>query len=113
MYKAYDEKNDSPIVRTFIYMLSLIFIVLVMFILFFKEILQKLDVRLEGDFDNSLFFWLLLVCIISTITYLLFTRKNFSYYEENFSHRTTLNRRIKLWMLISFPFIFLFLSFLI
>ena len=44
----------------------------------------------------------------SLFSFLRFSRTPFHCYKQRFSGHTTLNRRVKMWMLIVLPFAFLF-----
>ncbi|PWG77953.1 hypothetical protein DDR33_24795 [Pararcticibacter amylolyticus] len=113
MYKAYDNKNDSPIRRTFMYMSLLIFYLVAVLLLFVKKILEKINFSINNKIDNSPFFWIAIAISVCLLTYLTYTRKDFSYFENKFSNCVELNKRIRLWMLIAFPFVLLFFSFFI
>lgn len=113
MYKAYDAKNNSPIRRTFMYMSLLNFYIVSIMLLFIKKVLEKGHFLGNLEIDKNLLFWFVLAIGVCIAIHLMFSRKSFNYFEGKFSKYVELNSRIKLWMLIAFPFVLLFLSFFI
>ena len=49
MYKAYDDKNDSPLRRTFMYMSLLNFYLVTIVLFFLRKILEKIGILLNTE----------------------------------------------------------------
>lgn len=112
MYKAYSEKNDSPIFRTFMYITLFQFLIIGALIIYIEKLLIIWNIFSEEyiyRIKHSYFFWGTIIFSIFLFTYLALIRKPYSYYSDEFS-QYSLNRYIKVWMLIVFPFLFFFLS---
>lgn len=113
MYNAYSEKNDSPVFRTFMYMTLVQFFIVGAFLIYLEKLLIVGNVLSEIDIDNikhSYIFWGAIILAIFLFTYMYFFRRDVSYYEDMFSHCHSLNRTVKIWMLIVFPFLVFFIS---
>jgi len=113
MYNAYNEKGDSPILRTFMYMTLLYFFIAVSVILCFEKVLIINNILSETAIDNikrSYVFWTGLTSGIFLFTYFSYCRRSLDYYEMTFSRWDIANKYIKIWMLIVLPFLILFLS---
>lgn len=113
MYAAYTKKNDSPILRTFMYV-SLVMFFIVMIILIYLDKILSMSNGLSNEYlyeiRHSKIFLGTVILSILLFTYFRFTRKDFSYYEERYSKCHSLNKSIKVWMLVVFPVPFFFLS---
>lgn len=112
MYKAYSEKNDSPIFRVFMYITFFELLIVGVLIIFIGKLLTMWDILSEGylyRIKQSYGFWGVIIFSIFLFTYLTLMRKSYSYYSDKFS-QCSLNKYIKVWMLIVFPFLFFFLS---
>ena len=113
MYKAYHERNDTPVSRAFMYMTLVFFFIVGVFLIYLEKLLIIGNILSENEIyriKHSYFFGGILILVIFLFTYVYFSRKDISYYEHRFSKCNFLNRHIKIWMLIVFPFIFFFLS---
>lgn len=113
MYNAYSEKNDNPVFRTFMYMTLVQFFLVGAFLIFLEKFLIVGNVLSEIDVDTikrSSIFWGAIILAIFVFTHMYFFRREASYYEDMFSHCHTLNRTVKIWMLIVFPFLVFFIS---
>ncbi|AIM36893.1 hypothetical protein KO02_09460 [Sphingobacterium sp. ML3W] len=112
MYKAYDEKNDSPVTRSFMYLTLVQLFILIPLIIYLEKLLIISNIFPEififKIIKSNLFFFAIII-LIFLYTYLMFTRKPFSYYLDKFS-QSAINKYVKIWMLIVFPFLFLFLT---
>lgn len=113
MYQAYTDKNDSPLLRTFMYV-SIVMYFFVMVVLIYLDRLLALsnnvfEVRLHAIRHSNIFVGTIIISIL-LFTYFRFTKKDFSYYEEKYSKCHSLNKSVKLWMLVVCPFLFFFLS---
>jgi len=113
MYKAYDEKEDSPILRTFIYISLLVFFIIGSFFIHLEKLISFCHIILPFDLSsvmNSPVFWLALIFLDFFLTYLFFFRKSINDYEKRFLTYHVLNKYVKIWMLIILPFLILFVS---
>ena len=110
MFKAYEEKNDSPFVRTFLYIGLLNFCIFGTGIVFVEKILIRLNIIDNFYFKKTPLFWMISIFIILVFNYILFFRSDLHKNEELFNNRVYLNKFVKLWMLIPLPFLILFLS---
>lgn len=113
MFVAYTKKNDSPVMRTFMYLSMVIFYILAVIFIYLDKILGDCNVLSENtskEISHSKVFWGIYIIFTLLFTYFRFTRKGFSYYEERYAKCDTLNKSIKIWMLVAFPFLFFFLS---
>lgn len=109
MYKAYDEKNDRPAFRTFMYISLFHFFIGGLGILYIERILELFYMKNMTLLHKSpIIFNIVFFVVISLYTYLVYSRKSFQYYECLFANKTWLNTHIKLWMIIVMPFIILF-----
>ena len=112
MYKAYSDKNDSPLFRTFMYMTLVQFFIVGAILIYLEKILvtyNALSQSYVNEIKQSYFFWGIIILSILLFTFFYFSRKSFSYYEGKFSKYYSLNKLIKIWMIIALPF-FLFFS---
>ncbi len=107
MYKAYEAKNDSPFFRSVIYVSILQLFTFAIIYLYTKEVLLRTDSIKELDFEKPIYVWLIAALILIG-NFIYYSRISFAEFENKFENRFTLNRRVKLWMLIVLPFIFLF-----
>lgn len=112
MYKAYEAKNDSPFLRSLIYISILKMFILAVLFLYLKGTILRLNNIEELNFEKPIHVWSA-AGIILLINYLFYSRLNINNLEELFGRCYKLNRRIKLWMLIVLPFLFLFGALLI
>ncbi|MFT4092862.1 MAG: hypothetical protein QM640_04425 [Niabella sp.] len=113
MYAAYTKKNDSPVMRTFMYVSLVIYLILAVLIIYLDQILTVCNVLSEEtskEIRRSKVFWGVYILFTLLFTYFRFTRKDFSYYEKKYSKCYSLNKSVKIWMLVAFPFLFFFLS---
>lgn len=113
MYNAYTEKNDSPLFRTFMYMALVQFVLVVVLIIFIEKFLVIGGVFSDKsivEVKRSYMFWATIFLSIFIITYFGFSRKGIPYYEARFDKCYSLNRTVRIWMLVVLPFMFLFLS---
>lgn len=110
MYKAYLDKNDSPISRTFMYMTFFIYCIIAIVSIFVEKIILKLNLQIDTNFVENHYTWIFLFVIDCVSVYLLFSIKNFCYYEDKFLNCHKINKIVKLWMLIILPFFFFFFS---
>lgn len=113
MYVAYTKKNDSPVMRTFMYVSLVIYLILVVLIIYLDQILIVCNVLSQETskmIRHSKIFWVMYTLFTLLFTYFRFTRRDFSYYEERYAKCYTLNKLVKIWMLVAFPFLFFFLS---
>lgn len=108
MCQACAARNDDPGVRTFQYVsLALLFVLLGSWLLV-EPCLGTGAAQSANWATHRPWFWVLLLGGVLLFTFLRFSRTPFHFYEQRFSGHTTLNRRVKLWMLIVLPFAFLF-----
>jgi len=113
MYIAYTKKKDSPVLRTFMYVSLVMYLILAVFIIYLDQILIVCNVLSEEtskEFRHSKIFWGIYILFTLLFTYFRFTRKDFSYYEKRYSTCHSLNKSVKIWMFAAFPFLFFFLS---
>ena len=113
MYNAYSEKNESPFFRTFMYMALVQFVLVIVLIIFIEKLLVMGGVFSDEVIDEikrSYVFWTIIFLSIFTITYFGFSKKGIPYYEARFDKCYSLNRSVRIWMLVVLPFLFLFLS---
>jgi hypothetical protein len=113
MYKAYDEKNDSPLIRTFMYMTLVEFYIVGSVLIYLEKLLILGNLFSEVDIailKSTYTFWGSIILSIFLFTYMYFFRRHASYYDDLFSHHHSLNKTIKIWMLIVFPFFLFFIS---
>jgi hypothetical protein len=111
MYKAYEAKNDSPVLRAFMY-ISLCHIVIVGLLVIYLERIVNLvgfDLRQFLPEINPWLFAIPFLFVILICSYLIYCRKSMEYYEGLFESRIWLNSHIKIWMLVICPF-FVFFS---
>ncbi len=111
MYEAYTMKNDSPVMRTSLYIAVLLFVLIILFLVFLERLLLIRDLYSKQEINiikHSYFFWLIVFLFVFVITYYVFTKKPFLYYKERFSELHQLNKSIKVWMILNFPFLLLF-----
>lgn len=112
MYEAYRAKNDDPAIRTFMYVTLVQFLLVGIIIVYLEQILIIGNVFSPDQTDfikHSYVFWSVIIFSILCFTYFRFSRKDFSYYEARYSKYHSLNKFIKIWMLVAFPFLFFFL----
>lgn len=108
MYDAYRQKNDSPVIRTFMYMTLVLFFILGSILIFLEKILvvtNLIPFKKIYNIKHSSVFWGLIIMTILFSTYIFFSKHDFHFYHSKFSGCDTLNKRIKIWMLIAFPFL--------
>lgn len=113
MFIAYREKNDNPFLRTFMYMTLLVFFIICSLFIYIEEVLNRcqiMSVETTQAILQSYFFWIAVILLVFLSVYLIFFRKGIASYEERFSKCHLLNKRIKIWMLIVLPFLWLFIS---
>lgn len=103
--KAYYEKNDNPVFRTFMYLSLLFASIGGVILIYIERILELIKLADDPIFMKSPIFWIVFYGGILLYTYLCYSRKSLRYYEELFSDRNWLNENIKIWMLIVLPFI--------
>jgi len=117
MYAAYTKKNDSPVLRTFMYLSLVMFFMVMIILIYLDKILSNsngLSHEYLYEIRHSKVFLGTVILSILLVTYFRFTRKDFSYYEDRYSKYDSLNKSIKVWMLVAFPVpIFFFSIFLI
>ncbi len=112
MYKAYLDKNDDPKVRSFMYIALLQFVVATSFIIYLEKILTTYEffsIEYLSKIKHTYFFWGMIIIPILLFSYISLVRKPFVYYSEKFS-MCTVNKYIKIWMLVILPFLFLLFS---
>src|SRR5688572_23642699 len=107
MYKAYKGKNDSPFLRSVIYVSILQLFIFAIIYLYTKEVLFRTDLIKELDFERPIYVWLIAALILIG-NFIYYSKISITEFEKKFENRFTLNRRVKLWMLIVLPFILLF-----
>jgi hypothetical protein len=107
MYKAYETKNDSPFLRSLIYISILKLSVFVVLYIYLKEVILRLFNIHEFNIERPLYVWSI-AGIILIINYLFYSRVNVNEVEWEFENRVKLNRSIRLWMLIALPLVILF-----
>ena len=107
MYRAYEEKNDSPFLRSLIYISILELFTLAVAYLYAKEILIRIFNIQEIDIEKPLYIWSIAVFILIA-NYFFYSRVSVAEMEQKFGKRDKLNQSIRLWMLIVFPFIIFF-----
>ena len=113
LYEAYRKKNDSPIIRTSLYIAVLLFVLIILFLVFVERfiLLGKLYPQNEiSIIKHSWIFWSIVFLFVFVITYYGFTKKSFSYYDERFSGWHGLNKSVKVWMILNFPFLLLIIG---
>lgn len=113
MYMAYSNKKDSPVLRTFMYISLVLYFIGAVFIIYLDKIFAVGKIIPESTLHtmrSSYTLWGVMIIFILLFVYIRFTRKDFSYYEEKYSKCHSLNKSIKIWMLIAFPFLFFFIS---
>jgi len=108
MYKAYSEKNDNPMSRTFMYMSLLHFFIGGAVLIYIERFLEKIDFIAKFYFYNNPIFWIIFYGMISLYTYIRYSRKSFEYYEDLFSGKKWLNSNVKIWMIGILPFLIFF-----
>lgn len=116
MYQAYTKKNDSPVLRTFMYVSLIVFFIIMIMLIYLDKILiisNELSEDSSYEFRHSKSFLATIILSVLLFTYFRFTRKGFAYYEERYSKYYSLNKSIKNWMLIAFPVPFFFLGILL
>jgi hypothetical protein len=105
MFKAYEKKNDSPHIRTFMYVTLLLFYSVCAVAIYLEGILEKAGVINSVSKETKQIFLLTTGLFVLVYTYWFYSRKNPDYYESRFGSHVQLNRRIKVWMLIVLPFL--------
>lgn len=113
MYEAYTKKNDSPVMRTFMYLTLVQFLIVGVILVYLEQGLIIGNALSKTQIENvkhSSIFWIVIILSIFLFTYLRFTKKDFSYYEQRYSKFHSLDKSIKMWMLVAFPLLFFFLS---
>jgi len=108
MFKAYEAKNDSPYMRTFMYLTLVKFIIACVILVYLEGILEKVNIIHNLNKDWRLSFLILAGVIIIFSTYWMYSRKDIEYFESKFDNLKKLNRLIKIWILIATPFLFFF-----
>ena len=106
MYKAYEAKNDSPFLRSLIYISILQLFFLAVLFLYAKQIILRVSSTQELDFEKPIYIWSL-AALLLLANYFYYSRLNIPELEKGFRNCVRLNSYVKLWMLIVFPFIFL------
>ena len=105
MFKAYADKNESPYLRTFLYIATVKFIIAVVLFVYLQGMFKVANILSNGI---PTFYLYLAIIIILGSTYWLYSQKDFGYYQRKFDSFTRANQFVKIWMLIILPFIFLF-----
>ena len=108
MFKAYEAKNDSPYLRTFMYVTLVKFILTAVAFVYLKGILIKTEVIKDINKQETVILLSIAGLFILVSTYLWYSRKHIDYYESKFERFELLNKRVKVWILIVFPFLFFF-----
>lgn len=108
MFKAYESKNDSPYLRTFMYVTLVKFILSGLAFVYLRGILIKTEIITEIGKQETVTFLTITGVLILLSTYLLYSRKRIDYYENKFERFELLNKRIKVWILIVSPIVFFF-----
>ena len=108
MFKAYEAKNDSPYLRTFMYVTLVKFILSVVAFVYLRGILIKTEIITDIGKQETVTILSITGVLILLSTYLLYSRKRIDYYESKFERCELLNKRIKVWILIVSPFLFFF-----
>lgn len=106
MYRAYEAKNDSPFLRALIYISILELSILAILFINLKEMVLRLSGINELNIEKPLYVWTV-AGIILLLNYFFYTRLNMNELEKLFESHSKMNKYIKLWMLIAFPFIIL------
>lgn len=106
MYKAYQEKNDSPFLRSLIYVSILQLFFFAVLFLYVKEIILRLKGIQELNFERPVYIWSIAVFILLA-NYIYYSRLNIVDLEKRFINNISLNSHVKVWMLIVFPFLLL------
>ena len=113
MYKAYAKKNDNPFWSTFFYLAGVQFTFIIIILIYLDKMLQVGNVVSDADlynFKRSRVLWIGLTIPIFLFTYFRFSKKDFVYYENQYSNYHSLNKSVKIWMLVFFPIFLLFFS---
>jgi membrane protein insertase Oxa1/YidC/SpoIIIJ len=104
MYRAYEEKNDSPFLRSLIYISILELFTLAVIYIYAKGIIVRVFNTQELDLEKPLYIWSTAVFILIA-NYFFYSRLSIAEMEQEFGKRDKLNQSVRLWMLIVFPFI--------
>lgn len=111
LYEAYDKKSDSPAIKSSLYIALLLFVIIILLLVFLERFLLMAKVYPENEIDSikqSWILWAIIFVLLLGMTYVRFTKKSPSYYKERFSEWCGLNKSIKVWMILNFPFVLLF-----
>lgn len=113
MYEAYSKKNDSPIIRASLYISVFLFVLIVLLLVFIERFLLIGNLCTTSQINiikGSYIFWICVFLSLFLITYYGFTKKAYSYYKQRFDKYNHWNKSIKVGMILSFPFLLLFLG---
>ena len=116
LYEAYDKKQDSPAIRTSLYIALLLFILIIVFLVFLERFLLIGKFYSENEINSikqSWILWAIVFGLVLGVTYIRFTKKSTSYYKGRFSEWYAFNKSIKVWMILNFPFLLLLLGLII
>lgn len=112
MYKAYERKNDDPILRSFMYMFVLYLSIFVSFWIHFEKAIEMSHIISSSDINrikHSYLFWIIIFGGIISLIYFSYFKKGIGYYDQLFMN-SKWDQRIKIWMLVILPFLILFLG---
>lgn len=95
MYKAYAERNDSPFLRSVIYVSILELFILAIASLFLKEAFIRVKGMEVIDFEKPFYVWSIAGFLLLA-SFIYYSRKDISELEKRFENRHTLNKNVHL-----------------
>lgn len=107
MYRAYEDKSDSPILRSLVYISILKLSILALIYIYAKGVVIRILNTQELSIEKPLYIWSVVVAIF-VANYFFYSRLNIAEMGQEFGKCNKLNQSIRLWMFIVFPFLIFF-----
>lgn len=113
MYKSYRDKNDTPILSSYLYITLLQFFVLCICLIYLEKFIIYFNILSHASVltvKSSYWFWGIIIFSLLVFSYLNYSIKSFVEFEKIYGDYNLLNRIIKIWMLLILPFFIFFVG---
>jgi len=107
MYLEYEAKDDSPRLRSLVYISILESFIVFVMLIHAEEITTRIFNIQNLDIENPMYIWIT-VAMILVANYFFFSRLSIKEMDRHYENRKKLNRSVKIWMLVVLPFAIFF-----
>lgn len=94
MYKAYERSKDMPVFSTFLYMFILKFSAGIALLILLSQLLGEDNTFIEFTRRQPLYFFIPFALVIVILNFILYFKKDVSYFEEKFPNIKTNTSKI-------------------